>query len=139
MNTVKTSSFDDLLFELDKDPKFREESRKQAPYYDLLVRIIERRKELRLTQKELAEKAGMHQSNISKIESGELDVRLSTLIQLAEAMDTWLKISLVSFFDRDDGTEYRELFQVSTTTHTSPEVYDFEKDPVTNYHDVIKV
>ena len=139
MGMVKTSSFDDLLFELDKDQNFKEEYRKQAPYYDLLITIIRRRKELGLTQKELANKAGMHQSNISKIESGELDVRLSTLIQLAEAMDTWVDISLIEFYDRDDDKEYQDLFQIPATTSTNPESYGFVQSSAANYQYLVKV
>ena len=40
-----------------------------------------------LTQRALSEKAGVPQSHISKIESGAVDIKLSSLIELARALD----------------------------------------------------
>lgn len=90
-------TLEDLFSELNKDPSFRREYRRQAPYYQLLRELRARRKELGWTQQQLAENAGTHQSNVSRIESGELDVRLSTLIDLAEAMGAKVDIRLTPF------------------------------------------
>lgn len=51
--------------------------------------LKDKRKELNLTQEELAEKADISRYLISKIENGE-DVNLTkaTMIKLAEALDT---------------------------------------------------
>ncbi|HWA91876.1 MAG TPA: helix-turn-helix transcriptional regulator [Rhizomicrobium sp.] len=46
-----------------------------------------------LTQRALAERAGVPQSHISRIESGAVDLQTSSLIQLARALD--LELSLV--------------------------------------------
>lgn len=91
----KTSISLESLFEGFKDnEEFNKESRRLKPYYDLVVQIINRRNELGFTQKDLAGKANTHQSRISKIESAELDIRLSTLIQIAEALQTEVTIKL---------------------------------------------
>jgi transcriptional regulator with XRE-family HTH domain len=91
---TKASTLDEVFAKFAGDKEFKNEERKLRPYYDLVVEIINRRNELNLTQKDLADKAGTHQSRISKIESAEWDIRLSTLIQIAEALDTELSISL---------------------------------------------
>lgn len=108
-------TLDDLLFELHKDPDFRREYRGQASYYELLREVLRWRKELGWTQQELAEKAGTHQSNISRIESGELDVRLSTINVLAEAMGTRVDIRFIQHLDDVDDNEIEKLFKTSST------------------------
>lgn len=84
----------DKIFEEDiKDPEFQKYYRKQKPYFDLVIELINRRRELNITQKELAKKLGTFQSRISKIESGEHNFRLSTIIDIAEALESELVIT----------------------------------------------
>lgn len=45
------------------------------------------RRDKGLTQRALSEQAGMPQSHVSKIEQGEVDLQLSSLIELARALD----------------------------------------------------
>lgn len=104
-------TFDELFAELYKDPAFRKEYRRQQPYYDILLQVIKRRKELGLTQKDVAQRAGTHQSSVSRIESGEHDIRLSTLIQVAEALETGVDIRLVPVFDLEE-EEYVQLCEI---------------------------
>jgi transcriptional regulator with XRE-family HTH domain len=91
---TRASTFDEVFSKFADDEEFKKEERKLRPYYDLVIEIINRRKELGLTQKDLADKADTHQARISKIESAEYDIRMSTLIQIAEALDSELSISL---------------------------------------------
>ena len=58
----------------------------------LLFNIRKRRKELHLTQKEVAEKCGLKQANYSRMESGKQSPNLDTLIKLAKILK--LSISL---------------------------------------------
>lgn len=51
------------------------------------------RKEKGLSQRELSKRAGVPQSHISKIENGAVDLRLSSLVELARALD--LELTLV--------------------------------------------
>ena len=57
--------------------------------------MIDARKESGLTQKELSERTGIAQSDISKLERGNANPSLRTLQRLAEGMGMKLKIEFV--------------------------------------------
>lgn len=64
----------------------------------LVAQIYWTRKSRGLTQAELAQKAGMAQEQISKIESGEFDsLTMKTLRKLARALDVNLRIEFEQF------------------------------------------
>jgi transcriptional regulator with XRE-family HTH domain len=109
---TNVNTFEELFAELNKDPEFRKEYDRQKPYYDLILEIVRRRNELNFTQKDLAERSGTHQSSISRIESGEHDIRLGTLIAIAEALKAKVEIRLVPIFYVED-EEYTSLFDTS--------------------------
>jgi transcriptional regulator with XRE-family HTH domain len=117
--TLKTLG--DLSAELHKSAEHRKQYRLQKPFYDLTLEILNRRKKLGLTQKELAKRIGTHQSAISRIESAEHNSRLGTLVQIAEALETWLEIKLVPNLHLND--EDYELFQVSGHSSSSQKSY----------------
>jgi len=54
--------------------------------------LTEARKSVNMTQKELAERSGVRQSNISRIESGNCSATVSTLECLADGMGKKLVI-----------------------------------------------
>ena len=54
-----------------------------------------KRKELGLTQKELAERTGINQADISKLENGTRNPSVNLLKRLADGMDMVLKIEFV--------------------------------------------
>ena len=51
-----------------------------------------RRKELNLTQEELAEKVGKKRAYIARIEKGETDMQLSSFISISQARSINLKL-----------------------------------------------
>ena len=53
--------------------------------YDLIISLIEARNEAKLTQAQLAEKMGVKQSAVARIESGSLNLRYSTLLNYVKA------------------------------------------------------
>lgn len=55
-----------------------------AWYYGNLLR--ERRKELKLTQKEVAERVGREQSYIARVEHGKADIQLSSFFRIAAVL-----------------------------------------------------
>ena len=95
MSDQNFSTFDEVFAPFEQDPEYQKEKRKLKPYYDLVTQIIQLRAHLNLTQKDLAARANTFQSRISKIESAEHDIRLSTLIQIAEALDAEVSIHLI--------------------------------------------
>lgn len=62
--------------------EFNEES--IAWFYGNMLR--ERRKELKLTQKELAESLGREQSYIARVENGKADIQLSSFFRIAAVL-----------------------------------------------------
>lgn len=62
--------------------EFNEES--LAWFYGNMLR--ERRKELNLTQKQLAEKLGREQSYIARVENGKADIQLSSFFRIAAVL-----------------------------------------------------
>ncbi len=70
-----------------QDPAYRAAQDRLAPYEGIARFVIIRRGELGLTQEQLAERMGTSHSAISRIESGQHRVSVSTLERLAEALD----------------------------------------------------
>ena len=62
--------------------QFNEES--LAWFYGNMLR--ERRKELNLTQKQIAERLGREQSYIARVENGKADIQLSSFFRIAAVL-----------------------------------------------------
>ncbi len=89
------SDIDDLLYAQMKNPEFAK-AWDETEIEDQVRRImIKARIESELTQKELAEKSGIRQSNISRIERGACIPTLLTLNELAKGFGKRLQISFV--------------------------------------------
>ena len=86
------SDFKKHLNEQLKDDEFAEKWEQQRPERDYIKAIIAARVEQSLTQKDLAEKTGIRQSNISRIENGSCSPTVNTLQQLAAGMGKTLHI-----------------------------------------------
>ena len=91
-----TRKFDDYLNGRLKDDNFKEEYDKLDDEYSFAIALIEARNKKKLSQKQLAEKTGMTQADISKIESGNRNLSIRTLQWLADGLDMDLKIQFVS-------------------------------------------
>lgn len=59
---------------------------------DIISKLKKTRKALGISQAELGARIGVPQSHISKIESGNTDIQLSSLVQLARALDFELQL-----------------------------------------------
>ncbi len=86
------TKFDDFLNEQLKDPEIRKEWDALEPEFAIMQAMIDARKRSGLTQKELSEKTGIAQSDISKLENGNANPSLKTLQRLAKGMDMTVKI-----------------------------------------------
>jgi transcriptional regulator with XRE-family HTH domain len=54
---------------------------------DLGSRLREARERLELTQEEVAQRSGVHATEVSRIEAGKRDPQVSTLLRLAKAVE----------------------------------------------------
>lgn len=89
---------DDLerfLNEQMQDPEFAAEYETLQPEYEAIRAVIGARIESHMTQKQLAEKTGIRQSNISRIENGTSSPTVETLARIAAGMGKKLKIEFV--------------------------------------------
>ncbi|HEY1689175.1 MAG TPA: helix-turn-helix transcriptional regulator [Solirubrobacteraceae bacterium] len=98
VSPVGTSVADHITRSL-KDPEFRAEYERLAPFEALARIVIMRRDVLGLTQAGLASRMGTTASVISRIESGQHATSARTLKRLAEALDGH------ALFGFDFGTE----------------------------------
>ena len=74
---------------------FRKEYEAIQPEMDVIRAVVEARTSQNLTQKELAERSGINQADISKIENGTRNPSLNLLKRLADGMGMALKIEFV--------------------------------------------
>jgi len=86
------SDFKKHLNEQLRDPEFSVEWERQRPEREYIKAIIAARTEQKITQKELAERTGIRQSNISRIENGNCSPTVATLQQIASGMGKTLYI-----------------------------------------------
>ncbi|MFQ9979649.1 MULTISPECIES: helix-turn-helix transcriptional regulator [Clostridium] len=80
--------------ELMKDNEFKDEYEKLKPRYELISEVIKARRELNLTQEELAYRIGTQKSNISRLESGNYNPSLDFLSKLAKGLGKEIHIEL---------------------------------------------
>jgi predicted transcriptional regulator len=94
---MKKITYKEHVKELLKNQKVREEYEKLLPEYELARSIIEQRLKKKMTQEEVARKAGMPQSTISRIEGLTHGLpKISTLKKIANALDAKVVIRLES-------------------------------------------
>lgn len=74
-----STKFDDFLDEQLKDPEFRAEYEALQPEHAVIQALIDARKESGITQKELSERTGIAQGDISKLERGTANPSIKTL------------------------------------------------------------
>ncbi len=88
-------NFDDF-FEIQlQDEEFRKEYERMQPEFDVIKAMVAARTSQNLTQKELAERTGIHQADISKLENGTRNPSLNLLKRLAEGMGMVLKVEFI--------------------------------------------
>ena len=84
-----------------KSKDYRDAYRKLKPRFVVIRELVNRRNQLGITQKELAGLSHTHQSRISKIESSNHDIRLSTIVEMANALDADVEIRIVPRLSRN--------------------------------------
>lgn len=86
------SDFKNYLDKQLQDKEFKEEWEALEPEFSVIQAMIDARKSTGLTQKQLSEKTGISQADISKLESGNANPSLRTLQRLATGMGMKVKI-----------------------------------------------
>lgn len=75
-------------------------------------KIRQLRRQRKLTQVELAEKIGVHQSDLSRMEQGEYKVGLDTLLKILQCFD----LSIGEFFDENRAVSIVEKYRALSPT-----------------------
>ena len=88
-------TFDDMLAKQLQNEDFRKEYEAIQPEMDVIRAIVEARASQKLTQKELAERTGIDQADISRLENGTRNPSVNLLKRLADGMGMTLKIEFV--------------------------------------------
>ncbi|MCL4390279.1 MAG: helix-turn-helix domain-containing protein [Patescibacteria group bacterium] len=78
-----------------KDPEFKKAYDALEPEYALKHRLIELRMKKKLSQQEIATRAGTHQSSIARFEHGDYSPTISFLSRLASAVGMKLEVRFV--------------------------------------------
>lgn len=92
-NSKPSVSWKEVKSRLLKNPNVANEIKQIEPEYEIIQQIIQSRTEQDISQKELAERAGTKQSNISRLESGEYNPSLQFLKKVAKGLGKELHIS----------------------------------------------
>ena len=94
------SKFNQYLTEQLKDSAFKAEYDALEAEFAIIQAMITARQKTGMTQKQLAERTGRHQSDISKLERGNGNPSLRTLSRLAEGLGMKLKVEFTSLAGR---------------------------------------
>ncbi len=89
-----TSSFKQFKTKALKNPIVKAEYEALAPEYTVIKTIIRERTKRGWSQTELAEAIGSRQPVISRLERGDSNPSLQTLVRIAKALDLSLKVSM---------------------------------------------
>ena len=85
-------NWEDVKKELLKNPIFAAEVKALQPEFDVVKQVIRARIENNITQKELAERAGTKQGNISRFERGGYNPSLAFLKKIADGLGKELHV-----------------------------------------------
>lgn len=84
-----------FLNEQMENPEFAKAYEAIQPEMDVIRAIVDARISRNLTQQQLAERTGINQADISKLENGTRNPSINLLKRLAEGMDMVLKIEFI--------------------------------------------
>ena len=86
------TTLDEFLNQRIKDPDFKAEYEAMQPEFAIISAMIDARNNKGITQKELSERTGISQADISRVENGIANPSLKTLKRLAQGMEMNLTI-----------------------------------------------
>ena len=88
-------TFDEYFDEQMQNSEFVKAYEEIQPEIEIIKALVDARISQNMTQKELSEKTGIHQSDISKLENGTRNPSIALLQRLAKGMNMKLKIEFI--------------------------------------------
>lgn len=96
------TAFNDYLKKKLEDPAFKTEYDALEPEFAIIQAMIDARKSGGMTQEQLAEKTGIAQGDISKLENGNANPSVRTLQRLACGMGMKLEIKFIPLCEKQE-------------------------------------
>lgn len=92
--TVTKGLFEKQMKEYMKNPEFKEAYETEWMLHEFAEQLASERKKKHITQKGLAKKTGMKQQEVSRIERGDQNAKVGTLLRLANGVGKKLIVKL---------------------------------------------
>ena len=96
------TNYEKFKAKLMQDPEFREGYQQAKTELDVAFKLLEARNEINVSQEELAQRTGIPQSNLSRLESGKHSPTIAMLQKIASGLDCTLHIE---FRKNQDGQQ----------------------------------
>lgn len=87
--------FEKYLKQKMQDEEFKKEYDNLEVEYDIIKSLVDIRKNLHLTQKDLSKITGINQADISRIETGNANPTIAMLKRLADGVGMKLKLEFI--------------------------------------------
>lgn len=95
MKKNNIASFEHHLKQELKNKQFKRYFDEYGKQLEIAYLIAQKRKQAKISQKELAQKIGTTQSNVARMEAGNQNFSMVTLEKIAEALKSELKVSFL--------------------------------------------
>lgn len=95
MNKKNIINFESHLRGKLKNKQFKKYFDEYGKQLEIAYLIVQKRKQAKISQKELAQKIGTTQSNVARMEAGNQNFSMITLEKIAEALKSELKVSFL--------------------------------------------
>ncbi len=95
MNKNNIADFKEHLKQELKNKQFKKYFDEYGKQLEIAYLIAQKRKQAKISQKELAQKIGTTQSNVARMEAGNQNFSMITLEKIAEALKSELKVSFL--------------------------------------------
>ena len=92
---IQMANYKDYKKKALSDPNVKAEYEALGPEYDLIQAMIDARVSQNLTQKDLSERTGITQADISRIENGTRNPSLAMVKRIAAGLGMQLKLEFV--------------------------------------------
>lgn len=95
MNKNNVANFKGHLKQELKNKQFKKYFEEYGKQLEIAYLIAQKRKQAKISQKELAQKIGTTQSNVARMEAGNQNFSMVTLDKIAEALGSELRVNFI--------------------------------------------